>query len=193
MKLLHRNQPRSRRAGSCRAYSLPEVLIASGLGVFVLAALLAGGLFTLHSFVAMFNYADMDMSSCASLDGMSKEIRQASSLVAYTNSVSGAKALVFSGLDNSGNPMTLTYKFDPDAKTVTCSKQGQKDQVCLTGCTSWQFSLYDRAPSPGYVFNATTNASDCKLVELTWTCKRTIMGQFDSETVQTAQIVLRNQ
>lgn len=188
MKLSCRNQLRSRRA-----YSLPEVLIASGLGVFVLAALLAGGLFTLHSFVAMYNYADMDMSSCSTLDGMSREIRQASSLIAYTNSVSGPKSLVFAGLDNSGNPMTLTYTWNPDAKTVTCSKAGQPDQVCLTGCTSWQFSLYDRAPSPGYVFNPVTTASDCKLVELTWTCKRSVLGQMDSETTQTAQIVLRNQ
>lgn len=193
MKLLSPNPLRPRRTGRCRAYSLPEVLIASGLGVFVLAALLVGGLFTLHSFIAMFNYADMDMSSCSTLDGMSKEIRQASSLIAYTNSVSGTKALVFQGLDNSGKPMTLTYTWDPDTKAVTCSKQGQADQVCLTGCTSWQFSLYDGAPSPGSVFNATTNASDCKLVELTWTCRRTILGQFDSETIQTAQIVLRNQ
>lgn len=169
---------------------MPEALVACGLGVFVLTALLVGSVFTLRSFVAMFNYTDMDANSCSALDRMSKDVRQAS-LTSYTNHTN-AKALVFRGLDTTGNPITVTYTWDSVTENVTCSKTGEADQVYLTGCKAWNFSLYDRAPSPNYVFNAATNASDCKLVELNWKCSRTILGQFDTESIETAQIVLRN-
>jgi hypothetical protein len=190
MNCLSFNQPGKRRAGLQRGYTLPEVLIACGLGVFVLSALLVGSVFTLRSFVAMFNYTDMDASSCSTLDWMSKDIRQAT-LTSYTNKTN-TKALVFQGFNTAGNPVTITYKWDSDTENVTCSKTGEDDRVYLTGCKAWNFNLYDRAPSPGYVFNAAFSASDCKLVELNWTCRRAILGQFDTESIETAQIVLRN-
>ena len=190
MKLLPSIHAGSRRAVLRRGYTLPEVMVACGLGVFVLSALLVGSVFTLRSFVAMFNYTDMDASSCSTLDWMSRDIRQAS-LTSYTTNAN-AKSLVFQGLDTAGNPITITYKWDSDSKIVTCSKTGAADQVLLTGCTSWNFHLYDRAPSPNYVFNSVTDVSQCKLVEMNWKCQRTILGQFDTESIETAQIVLRN-
>ena len=187
MKLLFSNRL---RGAALRGYTLPEVLVSCGLGVFVLSALLVGSVFTLRSFVAMFNYTDMDASSCSTLDWMSKDIRQAS-LSSYTTNAN-SKTLVFQGLNQAGSAITITYKWDGDAQTVTCSKTGEDDRIFLTGCKAWNFNLYDRAPSPNYVFNAATSASDCKLVELNWTCRRSILGQFDTETIETAQIVLRN-
>lgn len=182
---------RARRNGaSCRAYTMVEVMVACGLGIFVMAALLSGSIFTLRSFVAMFNYTDMDSRSCTTLDWMSRDIRQAT-LIGYTNT-SSSKALVFQGLNNAGSQITITYAWDPDTEDVTCSKTGEPDQIFLTGCESWEFSLYNRAPSPNYVFNAATNASQCKLVELTWKCTRSKLKPFDTESIQTAQIVLRN-
>lgn len=171
-------------------YTLPEALVACGLGVFVLSALLVGSVFTLRSFVAMFNYTDMDASSLSALDRMSKDVRQAT-LTGYTNNANG-KALVFQGFNTTGNPITITYGWDSNTQNLTCSKTGEDDQVYLTGCKDWNFALYDRAPSPNYVFNAITNASACKMVEFNWTCRRSILGQFDTESIETAQIVLRN-
>jgi Tfp pilus assembly protein PilW len=190
MKLLISISPLGRRAVLRRGYSLPEVLVACGLGVFVLSALLVGSVFTLRSFVAMFNYTDMDASSCSALDWMSKDVRQAT-LISYTTNAS-TRALVFQGVNSTGNPITITYKWDSNTENVTCSKTGEEDRVFLTGCSDWKFHLYDRAPSPNYVFNAASSASDCKLVELNWTCRRSILGQFDTESIETAQIVLRN-
>jgi hypothetical protein len=186
MKLFSSIRSVSRRRG----YSLPEVLVACGLGVFVLSALLVGSVFTLRSFVAMFNYTDMDASSCTALDWMSKDIRQAT-LTSYTNNAN-ARALVFQGFNEAGSSITITYTWDSNTENVICSKTGEDDKVYLKRCTDWKFHLYDRAPSPGYVFNAASGASDCKLVELNWTCRRSVLGQFDTESIETAQIVLRN-
>lgn len=190
MKLFSCINPFGRRAVWRRGYTLPEAMVACGLGVFVLTALLVGSVFTLRSFVAMFNYTDMDASSCSALDSMSRDVRQAT-LTSYTTNAN-SKTLVFQGFDTTGNSITITYKWDSDSENVTCSKTGEADRVYLSGCKDWNFAFYDRAPSPNYVFNATTNTSDCKLVELNWKCRRTILGQFDTESIETAQIVLRN-
>jgi hypothetical protein len=190
LKLLSCLDVRSRKTALCRAYTLPEVLVSFALGAFILAAIISGSTFTLRSFVAMFNYTDMDSKSCTTLDWMSRDVRQAT-LVGYTNN-SSAKALVFQGLNSAGSPITITYAWNPNTGEVTCSKTGQPDLTYLTGCENWDFSLFSRAPSPNYAFNTVTNASDCKLVELTWTCTRSKLKPFDTESIQTAQIVLRN-
>lgn len=187
MKLFTSDYQSRRRRG----YTLAEAMVASGLGLFVLTALLVGSVFTLRSFVAMFNYTDMDSKSCSTLDRISKDVRQASSLISYTNTVN-TKALVFQGLNSAGSPITITYKWDSDSENVICSKTGEDDETYLTGCTDFEFSLFNQAPSPGYAFNTTADASQCKLVDLTWVCHRTILSQFDTEAIETAQIVLRN-
>ncbi len=34
--------------------------------------------------------------------------------------------------------------------------------------------------------------NEAKLIEMTWKCTRTVLGQVDTETIETAQIVMRN-
>src|SRR5215469_11583500 len=157
MKLLSCLPVRSRKTALCRAYTLPEVMVSFALGAFVLGAILFGSTFTLRSFVAMFNYTDMDSRSCTTLDWMSKDIRQAT-LIGYTNNAnnSSPKALVFQGLDTSGSPITITYTWNPNTQEVTCSKTGQSDLTFLTGCESWDFSLFSGAPPPNYALNTET-------------------------------------
>jgi hypothetical protein len=71
----------------------------------------------------------------------------------------------------------------------------------LTECDRWDFELYQRTPKSGgtYVFYPATNIagaydlSICKLIDMTWKCSRTILGsKANTESVQTAQVVLRN-
>ena len=174
-------------------YTLPEVLIATTLGALVVAAATVGSVFTLRSFVTMFNYTDMDINSSLTLDRMSKDIRGASALIGLTNTAS-AKALVFSGLNESGSNITISYKWDSASKQLVCSKTGEEDQTYLTGCSSWDFTLDQRTPATNYGFYTITNSvlSECKLVDMTWKCNRSLLGQAETETIETAKIVLRN-
>ncbi len=128
-----------------------EMMIAMALGALVLTAIVVGSIFTLRSFVTMYCYTDMDMKSSTALDNMSKDIRQASALIGMTNTAA-AKALVFSGLNESGAAMTLTYKWDATSKKLICSRTGEPDQTLLTGCTSWDFVVDQRTPNTNYGF-----------------------------------------
>ncbi len=176
-----------------QGYTLPEMMIAMALGALVLTAVIVGSVFTLRSFVTMYCYTDMDMKSSVALDNMSKDIRQASSLIGMTNT-STAKALVFNGLNDAGTAITITYKWDSTSKNLVCSKTGEPDQTFLTGCSSWDFVVDQRTPNTNYGFFAISSGQliEAKLIEMTWKCTRSVLGQANTETIETAQIVLRN-
>jgi len=179
-------------------WTLPEILIAVAIGSMVLVVVGALTIYGLRSFVAIGNYTDLDAKSRGAMDRMSREIRQASSLIGYqTNAAS--KWIMFT---NSDLGFTVKYVWDAGSRKLTCEKIGQSPQVYLTECDRWDFTFYQRTPQANKTnvfYPATNNAGiydlrECKLIDMTWKCSRTLLGKkWNTESVQTAQIVLRNQ
>jgi prepilin-type N-terminal cleavage/methylation domain-containing protein len=173
-----------RGARSRRGFTLIEVLVASGLAGIVVTVIAFLIYFTTRSFVAATNYTDMALLSRMGLDNMSRTIRQAKQVTAYaSNSITL--------LDASGN--TNQYTFDPIGRTLI-NVTGGRTTTNLTGCDSLQFWIYQRTPKsnsfgafdPAYVTNA-------KLVQVTWSCSRQILGaNVNNEVVESSKIVLRN-
>jgi Tfp pilus assembly protein PilW len=187
MKLRPRqNQPLRTTADG---FTLVEMLTSVGLGILLMGVVVILFLDGSMTFVAVGNYQDLDAKSTAALDTFSKEIRNATGLVAYTPNVS----LVLTNA-TAGTLTTLTY--NTNAGTLVLTKTGLDVRTNLTGCDFWTFSLYSKAPNPtgtNITFYAATNASSCKLINMTWTCSRKIAGvKLTTESVQTAQVVLRN-
>jgi hypothetical protein len=192
--------PRTRQAGglrSVRAFTLTELLIAVLLGTLLMAVIIIMNMFGLRSFAALGNYTDMDRNSQITLDTITREIRQCTALVSFTNSSS----IAYLNFTNAFQNYAFSVTYDPSARTLSLAKTGQFAQTTLTECDSWSFNLYQRTPlitSTNMSFFLATNAfgvtdpSFCKLVNMTWKCSRTILGaKVNTESVQTAQIVLR--
>jgi hypothetical protein len=166
------------------AFTVVEMLMATGLGALIATALVTMLIFAMRSFAAMTNYTDMQMASRLALDEMAKEVRQTRSVSAWTtNSVSL--------IDSSGN--TVQYVYNPTAQTLSYIAGGQTN-VYLTNCSSLTFYIYQNtvisntfdAYAPAFVSNA-------RLLQVTWTCYRQIMSTAaNTECVQSAEIVLRN-
>src|SRR5439155_26404126 len=137
-----------------------------------------------RSFAAIGNYVDLDNSSRKAVDVMTKEIRQTAALSGYQTN-----ALTFTDYD--GKP--LQYIYDPAEQKLTRVKDAIAT-VLLTGCDNLEFYIYQRTPQPGTnSFYAASDATQCKLVEMKWRCSRSLLGkQANTETVQTAQVVIRN-
>src|SRR5260370_33050229 len=112
------------------AFTLPEVMIASGLALVALLALVLLSLFASRSFAALANYMDLDQSSRLALDRMSKEIRQARYLTAYSPT-----SLTFQDRDN--NPVQFVY--DPLGRSLS-RVGGGVTNIYLTDCDSLSFS-----------------------------------------------------
>jgi len=177
--------------------TLVEVMIAVALGSVLMAGATSMWLFGSRSFVAMSNYTDLDSKSRNAVDLMLRDIRQATRVTGFEKKDTYKQLTVTNAFAGTGT--TYTWKAKP--RTLVCQKSGQAEQVYLTECDAWNFELFQRTPQKGgnYVFFPATNSvgaydlSTCKLVNMTWKCSRTILGdKANTESVQTAQVVLRN-
>jgi len=166
------------------AFTLPEILVSSALGVLVLLAVGVLSVYSGRSFVAIANYVGMDQVSQLALDKMSREIRQAHRLLEFSST-----SLTF----EDGDKQQFTFNYDPQARTLVRTS-GETTNVYLTDCDSLEFSKFQRttisntfdAYEPAYVTNT-------RLIQVTWTCSRTNFGsKMNTESVQSAKVVLRN-
>lgn len=188
----------SRRAAS--AWTLAELLITVLVISLVLLVVAALTIFALKSFYAMGNYSNLEAKSRMALDRMTKDLRQAYLLLGASNTPA-AKGLVLVQTNSAGQAVFLAYTWDSTSRTLYCQKTGGAKEAYLTECDRWDFSVYQRAPLAGqtFVFNPATNGAagvnptTAKLINMSWKCSRTLLGTpRNTESVQTAQIVLRN-
>jgi hypothetical protein len=177
------------------AFTLIEVLVAVALSVVLIGSMMSLYISGSISFIAMGNYQNLDNKSYGALDLISREIRNSNILLSYVNN----QSLVLSNnYANNGAGQITTITYDSSATNVTMQRTGQTTVTNLTGCDQFSFQLYSHAPntnsfSTNVVFFTATNAATCKMIQISWKCSRTVMGsKLNTESVQTAQIVLRN-
>src|SRR5262245_17024766 len=165
--------------------TLIEMMVAMFVGSLVITSMLSFSLYTGRSVVSLANYADMESRSRMALDRMSTEIRQCRGLTEFTST-----SLTFKDSDGA----SLSYVYDPSAKTLARLKNGTRD-VLLEGCDYLQFGIYQRNPIGGsYDVYPAASVSTAKLIQITWGCARSILGKnANSEIVQSSKIVIRNQ
>jgi len=172
------------RSKANAAFTLPEVLIAAGVGLLVLLVVALLSFYTSRSLVAMTHYVDMDQRSQLALDKISREIRQARRLTDFSPT-----SLTIQDLNNK--PVQFIY--DPEARSLARASGGLTNTY-LTDCDSLKFSVYQGtaisntfdAYDPAYVTNT-------RLVQVTWVCSRSIAGmKANTESVQSAKVVIRN-
>lgn len=181
-----------------KAFTLVEMLVAVALGTMVLGSVVALTLYGTRCFVSVGNYADLDNQSRNALDVICRDLRHATAVLAFQTNLPVLSLTATNA--NQGLSMILTW--DSNAGTLVYQKTGQTTETYLTQCDSWNFGLYQRTPlisSTNILFFPATNStgvldpSFCKLIDMSWKCSRSILSvKIDTESVQTAQIVLRN-
>lgn len=179
--------------------TLVELMVASGISVVVIAMVGILVVFAVRSFAALANYQILDQESSLAADQMSKEIRKATSVVNFQN-VGTTKWIVFANT-NATPAYTTRYEWTQASQALVLSRSDQTNntETLLEGCERWDFTFQQRTPLKGPSFGFSTNMvnqAECKLVTMTWKCSRALGGGtdlFNTESVQTAQIVMRNQ
>ncbi len=184
-----------RRNRRTRGWTMIEFLVALAIAMIVLAVAATLAMFGARSFAAMVNYSDLDQKSRQSLDTMILEMRQSTRVIAVHTALPTKYLWLYNAEQNRTNKFTW-YSTNG---TVVFEKTGlpaQPARTMLSGCDDWEFALYSRDPvftNSSVKFKVATNMSDCKLIDMSWKCSRKIIGQkLNTESVQTAQIVLRN-
>jgi prepilin-type N-terminal cleavage/methylation domain-containing protein len=166
--------------------SLVEMLISVAIGGIVMAAVASLTFYTARSFAALANYGDLDRLSRNALDQMTYKIRQTDGLTSYANN-----DFSFSIWGTN----TLRYVYDPDTRKLI-EVLGNQRTVLLEECDEFKADIFARNPVNGTFnqFPLTNNANGAKLIRVSWTCSRTILGQkVNTESVQSAKIVIRKQ
>jgi hypothetical protein len=156
------------------AFTLAEFLIGNSIGLIAMTVLASLTLFTSRSFVAIGNYNELERHSSLALDTLSKDIR-------------GTEVL----LRNAAG-QTVTYTYSPGARTLVRTL-GVQQKVLLEGCDFLRFNMSQRNPSNDLSFYPATTIAQAKLLDVSWRCSRRVLGQqVNTESVQTAKIVIRN-
>jgi len=160
-------------------------MVAIAIGVTFLVAVMGIFISSSISFVDIGNYISMDRQSRNALDRMTANIRNSKTLTSFD-----AAKLVFN-YDSAGTT-NLTYSYDSAGGVLTEAWKingATTTKTLLTGCSNLAFSLYDRDLVP------TTDASAGagKVISIAWQCTSTSLGRTNSEYMQQAQIVIRNQ
>jgi prepilin-type N-terminal cleavage/methylation domain-containing protein len=175
----------SSRIKSCEAFSLVEMLFAVMISGVALAAAGVITIFMTRSYVAMGNYADLDVASRNALDLLSRDVRQARALTAFNS-----KSITLRANDNS----LLTYTYNPSTSKLT-RQSATATTVILEQCDFLAFHVYQRNPSNNWSWYPMQSnlLSTAKLLDVSWKCSRQILGEkVNTESVQTAKIVIRN-
>ena len=178
--------------------TLLEVLVAAAIGVMVATAVCSFTLFNARSFAALGNYVDMDNRSRPALDRMTADIRQANGCSTARPLSPVRLTLVGTNTFNS-LPYTLSYSYDSSGRTLSrtyADAEWSETQVLLTDCNSFALSYFQRNPTNGtydvYPVDDPSHPDLCKLIQITWTCSRNILGKpANTESVQSARVVIR--
>ena len=162
---------------------LAEGMVAVSVGLMLLVAVVGIFVDCSISFAAISNYVSMDSKSRNALDHMTSNIRRAKALTSYDPA-----ALIFN-YDTAGTT-NLAYRYNSSTGVLTeewTASGTTTTTTLLTGCNSLSFSLYDKD------LVSTSTGSAGKVISIAWQCASSVVGRTNSESMQQAQIVIRNQ
>lgn len=189
MKLSFSYPAQARPRRSTLGMTLAELLVAMAAGLIILGAFVAITLNVNTMLKSAGNYGDLDEYSRNTLDILSRDIRNASSVSTASTSTNLILVNTYSGTTD------ITYSWD-GSNVVRRTYGNNAAQVVLTNCNYLDFDYFTRVPQNNLQFIDITNAlsaDEAKLVSVSWRCSRSILGaKVNTESVQTAQIVVRN-
>src|ERR1043166_1457826 len=167
-------------------FSLIETLVTIGVTAICLLALASFFLFSTHSFATLFNYVDLDDLNRIAMDQLTSDVRQAICVKSYTTNT-----LTLTDSDS----VDLTYAYDPATRKLTRTKNNVS-KVLLNECDRLSFRIDRKSVVNGKyeTYPVATTMATAKVIDVSWMCSRTIFGfKEDTESVQTARIVIRKQ
>jgi hypothetical protein len=165
--------------------SFVEMLVATSIAGVILAALAMLTVFTGRSFASMANYVDLDKDSRNTLDVLTSEIRQADSVVSYSST-----NLV---VTNRAEGVLISYTYKP-AEQILLRTKGNASTTNLTQCEAFSFTYFtDVTITNSFEQYPATGTNDLKMVQISWRCFRTVIGKRNTESIQSAKIMIRKQ
>lgn len=188
-------RPISSGKRSQRAFTVVEYLVATSIGLLVLATGLVFWGYGSRTSASLLGYVDLSTISKNALGRISQQVRNAKRV----RSCSEHKLVLQIPGATGTNTRTVTYAYDRTNKVLrqifAQNEVVQENTILLTGCTNFQFLIYQRTPLSNS-FQLQTNAwntNTAKVVQMNWTCVRQLTGDKNMiESQVSANVVMRN-
>ena len=158
-------------------------MISLGLGGIVVLVVCSLSLYSGINFACLANYTDMDSASMNAMDRITRDIRSANGTTAFsTNSITFRT-------DSGG---ALTYSYSSGSRTLTRT-DGTNSLVVLRECDQLRFFVYQRTPVEGqFAQYEIGDTNETKVVFVTWTCSRTVLGhRLTTDSASAGRVVMR--
>ena len=173
-----------RRTARLRAFTLVELVVASGVASLVVVVVASLTLFSSQHFAFLADQVTVQAKSIQMTDQFAKDARAARAVVTARPNL-----LI---LDQGGNGL-VTYAYLAPAKTIT-RQAGLNTRTMLTDVEEVKFEGFQRTPKKGaFEPYGTGTTNEIKVVYCTWKSKRTKPGSTEKteRQCQTAKAVLR--
>lgn len=176
------SKSRARKSGR-RGWTLVETMVSLAFGTAVMGSMLPTGVTVTNSMAAIGNYCDLNRKSCNALDMLSRDLRNTATVIGISDRQVTVSNVITSDV--------ISYSWD-GSDAVTRNFNGES-RVMLTGCDYLKFSSFQRNPTNNFQFLPASSPATTKLISVSWRCSRKIIGaKINTESVQTAQICIRN-
>ena len=166
-------------------WTMIELMVALGLSSLLLVVLMLLASYSSRSFLAIGNYVALDQASRKALDDITLKVRAADGVLQCSSN----------RLELSYRGDRLIYEYNPNTKLLSRVWNGGTT-VLLTSCDSFRIAPFQRNPIGGAYdqYPATMNTDAAKIIQVSWVCSRKALnGLVNSESVQSAKIVIRKQ
>src|SRR5258708_28190109 len=147
------------------AESLVSAMFGLGLASMLFISLASIYLYSTRSFADLSNYVDLDSNPRLAMDLMSRDIRQADSLTAYSSN-----ALTFKVGTNQ-----LSYTRNSSRRSLV-RILGSVETPILTDCDDVHYDIFQRNLTNGdYDYYPAADPANCKVVQVTLLCSRSLL------------------
>jgi len=183
---------KTRRAA---AFTLVEYMFAVSIGVLVLGVGVVLWAYASKTSVALWGYADLSTRSKMTLDEVSQKIRNAEAVKSFSSS---ELVLLVPSTTTSNGLDTITYTYNPTARTfaqtIVTPANGTQQKTLLTGCSAFEFKVYQRIPQYGSdALLTATDTNTAKVVEMRWTAGRRLTGdKTNMVSAVSSKVVIRS-
>lgn len=183
--------------------TLVEVVVAGAITSILALAVCTSMIYSGRSLAGLSNYVELDNASRNSLEHFMADLRGCSTILSLTTNAQSATLVCTNNASAPADRYRVTYRWDKDTTTLTrffagCNEAGSPlsySQAVLTNCDDFRFELKSRALNGQWQLAPASQIAQCKFVTVHWRCTKEVKAarQVNTESVQTAGIMLRNQ
>ena len=167
-------------------FTLVEMMVAGGIGAFVLVGIMTTYIFSIKSFVALSNYVDIHGAGRKSVNLIARDMRGVCRVTSFTtNSLTVLIPTAFSATGSVISNKTVTYTLDGSALKRTDSSSS-KTSTLAAHVTQLDFALYDHLGSN------TTLLSSAKGIQVNIRLRKQAGNQSQTEDFLSARLDMRN-